>query len=435
MAALTRRRAGLAGLACGWLLLLLSTHPLCAQESPRGAIRFSWWGGPVRTAKTNAVIDLFLKHDPGVTVTREPSDFQAYWDRLSIQSAAHGQPCAISMQSRYIDQYARGSVLRPLDDLVASGAISLKGVRQSVIDTARQPDGKLYMIPYGVSTLAVFYNRSLLDRAGIAPPGPNWTWDDLAKIARAAQPKLPRRVYAIALLGGQAEMFFPWVLGHGEKVFTPNGIGFSKPTMIAWYRYWEDLRKAGVTQSAEATAEIHRSIIENSPIALGRVMIDEKPPNQFEAHLTVLKKATGDTLEMQKFPDGPKGSGEIVLSNGIGIGSNCNPNDTRAAAALIDFWEQNDEAAKLFASDNGLVAVDRQQDEQFNNPATSPAVGRQIRLTQEDIRIARPMLWPAYYNQFIDLLVRNYQAVSFGQMSIEAAVDQFFEQAAKLAKQ
>ncbi len=30
------------------------------------------------------------------------------------------------------------------------------------------------------------------------------------------------------------------------------------------------------------------------------------------------------------------------------------------------------------------------------------------------------MLWPAYYNQSIDLLVRNYQAVCFGQMPIEA---------------
>ena len=164
-------------------------------------------------------------------------------------------------------------------------------------------------------------------------------------------------------------------------------------------------------------------------------MIDEKPPNQFEAHLTVLKKATGDALEMQKFPDGPKGSGEIVLSNGIGIGSNCNANDTRAAAALINFWEQNDEASKLFASDNGLVAVDRQQDQQFNDPATSPAVGRQIRLTQQDIAIARRSLrqpTQPVHRPGVAQLPKRYRS---GRLSIEAAVDQFFEQAAKLAKQ
>jgi ABC-type glycerol-3-phosphate transport system substrate-binding protein len=45
------------------------------------------------------------------------------------------------------------------------------------------------------------------------------------------------------------------------------------------------------------------------------------------------------------------------------------------------------------------------------------------------------MIWPPFYNAIDKLMVRNYQAVAFGQMTIEAAADQFFDEAAKLAKQ
>ncbi|MFI4981644.1 MAG: ABC transporter substrate-binding protein [Nevskiales bacterium] len=432
-----RIRAKHAIAACGLAGLLLYgiADAARADEKLAGSIRYSWWGGPVRTQKTNAVVDLFVTANPGVAVTREAGDFNSYWDKLSVQAAAHNQPCAISMQSRYLDQYARAGVLRPLDDLVASGAISLRGVAKSVVDTGREPDGKLYMVPYAVSSFAVVFNRSMMERAGVQAPGPDWSWADFAQIAKQAQPKLPARVKAVALLGGTSEIFFTWVLGRGEAVFTQTGLGFSKQTLIDWYRFWEDVRKAGVTQTAEVAAEVNRSIIEDAPVALGKVMIDEKPPNQFEAHLNVLAKATGDVLDMQKFPNGPAGPGELVQSNGISIGSNCNANDTKLAAALTSFWEQNDEGARIYASDNGLVAVDRQQEAQLTDATATPPRSRQIRRHQDIIRLAKPMLWPPFYNAIDKLMVRNYQAVAFGQMTIEAAVDQFFDEAAKLAKQ
>jgi multiple sugar transport system substrate-binding protein len=430
-----RQRSTVATCLLGCVLLMGLAIDASADDTLHGAIRYSWWGGPVRSNKTNAVVDLFVKANPGVAVTREYGDFNSYWDKLSVQAAAHNQPCAISMQSRYLDQYARADVLRPLDDLVASGAISLQGVAKSVVDTGREPNGKLYMIPYAVSSFAIFFNRTLMDKAGVQPPGPDWTWADFARIAKEAQPKLPARVKAVALLGGTSEMFFTWVLGRGEPVFTQAGLGFSKQTLIDWYRFWEDLRKAGVTQTAEVAAEVNRSIIEDAPIALGKVMIDEKPPNQFESHLTVLAKATGDVLDMQKFPNGPAGPGELVQSNGISIGSDCNADDTKIAAALINFWEQNDEGARIYASDNGLVAVDRQQEAQLAGTGATEARTRQIRRHQDIIRLARPMIWPPFYNAIDKLMVRNYQAVAFGQMTIEAAADQFFDEAAKLAKQ
>ncbi len=405
-----------------------------AEAALSGTIRFSWWGGPARNQKTNAVCDLFEKHEPGVKISREIADFQPYWDKLAVQSAAHNQPQAIQMQSRYINQYARGDTLRPLDDLVASGALSLDGIAEAALATGRQPDGKLYMQPYGIFFITSIFNTSMLQRVGLQPPRFDWTWDDFTGMAKTAAAKLPAGVNAVALLGGEAEPFFAWVGGHGEPVFGPKGLGFSKATMIAWYRMWEDLRKSGATYSADMMMEVHRSSIEDAPIALGKLMIDVKPANQLQAHIDVLHKSGSDMLDIQKQPSGPAGAGEVVGTNGIAIAGNCAPAEIPIAAAFVNFFAHDPAGAKVYASDNGAVAEKALQDAQIADPATSFGTRRQLQLLQQVLTIAKPEAYPKYYQAILLLLQRNYQAVAFGTMTIEQAVDQFFNEAERIIK-
>jgi multiple sugar transport system substrate-binding protein len=45
--------------------------------------------------------------------------------------------------------------------------------------------GQLWCIPQNISSLVVYYNRDLFDSAGVAYPGPGWTWTDFLQTARA----------------------------------------------------------------------------------------------------------------------------------------------------------------------------------------------------------------------------------------------------------
>jgi multiple sugar transport system substrate-binding protein len=434
MRELSRRSFGRACLGGAALApLLLRTGRLRAEEL-RGAIRFSWWGGPARNAKTNAVCDLFETKYPGIKITREIADWQPYWDKLSVQSAGHNQPQAVQMQSRYIDQYANGGALRALDDLVQAGLIDLSGIAAPALATGRQPDGKMYMAPYGIFTLTSMFNKTMMEQVGVSPPRFEWTWDDFVAITKAAAKRLPRGTYATALLGGEIEPFYPWVIGHGEALFTDQGLGLSKPTLIAWYQMWEDLRKSQVSYSADMMSEVQRSSIENAPIALGKVMMDVKPANQLQAHQDVIAKLGKYTLDIQKQPSGPKGPGEMVGCNGISIGGDANEQDAKVAATFINFFLRDPAGAKMFASDNGVVSVKSLQDAQLADPTTSYGTRRQIELLQRVLTIARPEVYPHYYQALLALLQRNYQAVAFESLSIEKAADQFFIEAGKLAK-
>jgi multiple sugar transport system substrate-binding protein len=46
-------------------------------------------------------------------------------------------------------------------------------------------DGKVFGVPALVDNLAVVYNKDLFQAAGLAEPGPDWTWDELVADAKA----------------------------------------------------------------------------------------------------------------------------------------------------------------------------------------------------------------------------------------------------------
>ncbi|MGZ4131406.1 MAG: ABC transporter substrate-binding protein [Actinomycetota bacterium] len=46
-------------------------------------------------------------------------------------------------------------------------------------------NGKVYGVPALVDNLAVVYNKDLFAKAGLQPPGPDWTWDELRADAKA----------------------------------------------------------------------------------------------------------------------------------------------------------------------------------------------------------------------------------------------------------
>ena len=62
----------------------------------KGEIRFSWWGGQVRSDKTDKILQLFEQENPGVKVGRENADFVPHtatardgaWDSKSIDGSS-----------------------------------------------------------------------------------------------------------------------------------------------------------------------------------------------------------------------------------------------------------------------------------------------------------------------------------------------------------
>lgn len=395
-----------------------------------GDIVFSWWGGQSRNQKTDEILQLFEADYPEVSVGREAADWQPHWDKLTIQAAAGNQPCTIQMQTRWLATYAKPNILMPLDDLLAQGAFNVEGIAQPILDGSRGDDGKLYMIPSGVFIFALMYNKTMAEAAeaaGVAPLPDSYTWNDLAEYARAVKPHLPEGVNAIHNMGRETDAFVTWVQTQGEKVFTGTEVTISKQTVVDWFNYWEALRKDGITDSAEVAVEDNGSLIEESNIATGRTFITNRPPNRLQSHQDVVNTVSpGSQLDIMPYPTAEDGTTGMDLgSNGIAIGATCPPELIPAAVAWINFFTQDQRAAAIYQSDNGVVAVDRLAEAQANAAETSPGQKRFIQLFQQVASGAKPIAYPAGGNQAItDTLGRAYDAVAFETMSAEDAADQ-----------
>ncbi len=107
-------------------------------------------------------------------------------------------------------------------------------------------DGKLVGITENQSTLSLFYNKTLFDRAGLAYPDSTWTWEDMKKAAR----KLTLyKDYGNRKLSVQKGLmvfedchFFVWMFG--GHIYSQDGKKclINSPEAKRGMREWEALR-------------------------------------------------------------------------------------------------------------------------------------------------------------------------------------------------
>jgi multiple sugar transport system substrate-binding protein len=396
-----------------------------------GDIRFSWWGGQVRNQKTDEIVQLFETENPGVSIARENADWGPYWERLTIQSTGNNQPCAITMQTRWLATYATPDVLMPLDDLVADGTLDVTGIPEPVLSSARGADGNLYMIPHGVFYFALMYNEQMAQMAeqegGVKPLEFPYSWSEFADYLRAVEPHLPEGTVPARNMGSLQDAFVVWVQSHGEKLFDGSKVTFSKDLATEWFKFWSDLREEGLTESPEAMIAEIGAMTEESGLPNGRQMIGIAPPNQLGSVQKIADTVVpGSKIDIMLYPTGEDGTVGIDLgANGIAIGANCPEEKLPAAAAWINFFTQDPRAAQIYQSDNGVVAIDALAGAQAENPETQPTQVRMISIYREVAPTAKPVFWPKNgYQALTDTLGRANEAVAFGQLSPEQGADQ-----------
>jgi multiple sugar transport system substrate-binding protein len=283
------------------------------------------------------------------------------------------------------------------------------------------------MIPSGVFYFALMYNRSMLEEAGLEL-AEGWTWSDFAQLVRDIAPKLPEGVNATHNMGRETDSFVTWVQTQGYPMFEGNKLGFPEEVTVGWFDFWEELRQEGLTDSPEEAIADNGSLIEESNIANGRTFITNRPPNRLDSHQRVMDAVRpGEELTIHPYPRAEDGTTGMDLgANGIAIGATCPEDKIPAAVDWINFFTQDPRAAAIYESDNGVVAIDKFQDEQANGPNTSRGQREQIVLFQKVAPEAKPVSWPAGgYAAVTEALGRAYDAVAFETMSSQEAAAQF----------
>ncbi|MER7893122.1 sugar ABC transporter substrate-binding protein [Micromonospora sp. NPDC094482] len=171
------------------LLALLLTAVLLAAgcgsgSSPNGPVRLLVFGAPEELAAYRTLIEAYEKARPGAEVQLiEASDRKDLLARLATSVAGGAPPDLFLMNYRFYGQFAAKDVVEPLDDrIAASDAIEPADYYPVAMDAFKW-GGKQLCLPQNVSSLAVYYNRTLFQKYGVAEPKAGWTWNDLVGTA------------------------------------------------------------------------------------------------------------------------------------------------------------------------------------------------------------------------------------------------------------
>ncbi|TQS46261.1 sugar ABC transporter substrate-binding protein [Cryptosporangium phraense] len=202
----------------------------------------------------------------GLTIQREAVPGDTLIQKVLQQSSSRTLPDVLMLDNPDLQQIAATGALSPLSDygLTADGYVD--GVAK-----ASTYQGKLYGLQPVTNTIALFYNKDILTKAGVQPPK---TWDEL----KAAAKKLTKgKQYGIAFSapanyeGTWQFLPFMWSNGGDEK-------NIATPETAAALQFWVDLVKDG---SASKSVVGWTQADANDQFSAGNAAMEINGPWQF----------------------------------------------------------------------------------------------------------------------------------------------------------
>ncbi len=163
------------------LLGSLVLGPLVVADSSRAATlrvtiaEYSGKTGPY----FNEAAKAFEKDNPGTTVQIEVVPWDVLRQKLDTDIAAGSNADLAIIGTRWLIDFVKADLVEPLD-----GVLSAE-VKGRFIEPFLKPSnmsGKLYGLPVAASARALYYNKEVLAKAGIAAPPA--TWDELVDAAK-----------------------------------------------------------------------------------------------------------------------------------------------------------------------------------------------------------------------------------------------------------
>lgn len=138
-----------------------------ATKSDSGTLRVLDYynSDPNKTLWGTALTDCGTKI--GMKIQRESVPGETLIQKVLQQSSSKTLPDVLMLDNPDVQQIAASGALAPLDDL----GVDSSGVADGVIKASTY-QGKLYALQPVTNTIALFYNKKILEAAGITPPPP-----------------------------------------------------------------------------------------------------------------------------------------------------------------------------------------------------------------------------------------------------------------------
>ncbi|MGQ9553626.1 MAG: ABC transporter substrate-binding protein [Anaerolineae bacterium] len=234
--------------------------------------------GPDEIAAKEEFNKRFAEKRPGVTVSMEPMPAgQNYFEKLQTIIAAGTAPDIYDMWEGYVQPYAKNGALMNLEPFMEKDTILKRDDFWPGALASVTYEGSLYscLIAIMPGPVSLYYNKDLLDAAGVTYPTNNWTWDQMREAAKTLT--IGAETGAPSQYGLVFDLWFvPWLYwiwsNHGD-VFNADETKCTatEPPAYEALQYWADIvvkDLAAPTVSTQSTMQGASNMFQTGQVAM-----------------------------------------------------------------------------------------------------------------------------------------------------------------------
>ena len=141
------------------------------------------WSGPEYIEKAKSIVDEYNEMTEGVTVVYQSTPWSNWYQTFSTAIASGTAPDISTGAGYQAFQFSEIDAILPIDDVIAD--MEADGSLADFPDYTVAPlkyDGKQVAFPWNQDVRVMWYNKELLDAAGVEVPK---TWDEFREAAKA----------------------------------------------------------------------------------------------------------------------------------------------------------------------------------------------------------------------------------------------------------
>ena len=197
-------------------------------------------GAPETVLKTMQA-DFNTKY-PKVTVkiNVQAGDFA---EAMYAKGAANNLEDIVFNADLYVPPFVDADLLVDMESLAqADSSFKMDDIYDSILGLGRvNSKPGVYMLPSGLDTVQMYYNKTAFEKAGAPLPTADWKWDNLIAACQTLMEKNPE-TYCFDY-GTWWAYFVPWIEGQGGRVLSEDGkkSQFSTPEARAGLQAYADL--------------------------------------------------------------------------------------------------------------------------------------------------------------------------------------------------
>jgi multiple sugar transport system substrate-binding protein len=197
------------------------------EDGDKVNLKMTAWGNPAEIKVYQKALDAFEEENPNVTVDLIPAPGDTYKQKLFTQLQGGEAPDVFYVGSEYMSQLVETETIAELTQFLDSSDSYVKAdeFAEGLWGSARL-DGKIYGLPVDSNPLVFYYNKNVLEEAGIDPNEPQklyeageWNWDSFLELTTKLK---DADKYGFVAENWWAHTF-SWVWTNGGQMYDEDG--------------------------------------------------------------------------------------------------------------------------------------------------------------------------------------------------------------------